>query len=455
MATRSSPSAPGSRSAPAAERGPGRRWLALVLGALMLVPALPALSLEPGPIILVPGLTGAKLRELATGKVVWGNGSNVLFPRDGGYGLARSLEEGAPSRLEAFDVIESLSVGIVVRKKIYGPVLRHFEKGGHRLSSLQAADPSSTFFSFPYDWREDVVQSAQLLARNLEELRIARGDEVLRVSLICQSSGAIICRYFAKYGGAEIDEAERSEGSEKRLIAIDKLVLVGTANGGSLRNLEFLHRGRSYLAGIGRTSEPEVNFSFASIFPDLPCYRRDLFVDGSGRPLEVDLFDPANWLKYGWSIFGAEARERVEASGRRDLFGNEKTRIAFLERVLDRARRVQKLLLDDAPSFAVETYHSIQNSAAATAERAVLIEGSTGWRTLFSGDDEIGDELEAKLAADGDGHATLGSQLWLSPQEQAALGSKSIYVPGGHFSLIIGDESLAALSEIFDLAPGR
>ena len=40
------------------------------------------------PVIVVPGITGTRLRDGESGKLVWGSARNVFFPRDGGYRLA-------------------------------------------------------------------------------------------------------------------------------------------------------------------------------------------------------------------------------------------------------------------------------------------------------------------------------------------------------------------------------
>ena len=435
------------------------RSSALVLLAIVL-PALtaeaPVVAADKGLIVLVPGLTGSKLRDPVTGRVIWGNGRNLLFPRDGGYSLAVSIDRQPPTRLEAFDVVRTISLG-VFRRKFYGPVLTLFEKGGRTVGSLLDPEPADDFLTFPYDWRLDLVSSAQELSERLELLRIERGQETLQVSLICQSFGASVCRYFAKYGGLALEEAERGVGIERRSVLIEHVVLVGTANGGALRSLLMLDRGRSYIPGIGRHNHPEAAFTMTSLYQDLPFYRSDLFLDLEGRPLEVDLFDPDNWVKYGWSIFGDKSRGRVAASGRTDLFADEEARRLFVERSLERARRLHQVLKADSTSFVAKAYHSIQSKESETLERAVLARTHNGWKTFFHGDDELeGKEpVVGMLTSMGDGHGTQKSQEWLSTQERAVLAASTVYVSGGHFSLILDSKAEALLSRIFELDSPR
>src|SRR5262249_37250873 len=139
----------------------------------------------------------------------------------------------------------------------------------------------------------------------LVALARARGEERLRVALICQSNGAHICRYLAKYGGASLEEAEAGRAAPPRELEITRMVLVGTANGRSLRMLREMHRGRPYVPlSLGRRLQPETLFTFPSFYQDLPVYRSDVFLDEKGRTLDVDLFSAAAWETYGWTIYG-------------------------------------------------------------------------------------------------------------------------------------------------------
>jgi hypothetical protein len=60
------------------------------------------------------------------------------------------------------------------------------------------------------------------------------------------------------------------------------------------------------------------------------------------------------------------------------------------------------------------------------------------WRTWFSGDRRVERDphLQALASAPGDGHATLDSQDWLSPQERQALARPTVHVRAAHRELI-------------------
>ena len=348
------------------------------------------------PVVFVPGVTGVELRDSRTGEVVWGEGRNLLGPDDDGSRLAL----GPQDTLEPAGPIERISV-FGIQKPIYGPLRELLVRAGYV--------PEKTLFFFGYDWRRDLAESAGRLRDRLEEIRRARGLERLEVDLVCQSSGAHLCRYLAKY------EAPPT-------LSVRRLVLVGASNGGSLRILRELDRGRRYVPLVGRFMSPEVLFTFPSLFQDLPIYRSDLFLDEKGRPMDVDLWDPESWRRYGWSVQGRDEE---------------------LRRVLSEARRFQEMLHADSPRFGNTRIYVVGSADQPTPDRAVLARDGKEWKTFFTGDPWLSRRptLEALATATGDEHATVASQDWLSPQEKAALALPPRRVKGGHFEALLTVEA--------------
>ena len=422
----------------AARRGTIRAAAALEL-------RLPGSSL----VVLVPGATGSMLRQPG-GRVVWGRGLDLLGPRDGGYPLVRPIARaGAGARLEAFAVIETIRLAGIVRKPVYGPLLRALEAIGYRRGELSRPRPADTLLPFAWDWRTSHAAAAARLAESLETVRQARGVDVLPVALVCQSSGAHLCRFFAKYGGASLEDVEAGRAGPPERIAVTRLVLVGSSNGGGLRILRELDRGRRYVPLVGRKFQPETLFTFPALYEDLPAYRDDLFLDPEGRTLDVDLYDAESWITYGWSAFGEDARRRLARLGASSRFGAEAQRLDYLRATLDRARRLQRALRAEAQWSRAPCYHLIQGrSDPETPERAVLASAGGAWRLLFPGDRAVDRDplLRGLTTAVGDGHATLASQLWLGTEEIAALAGPPVYVPGAHFELILSSEATAALA---------
>jgi len=401
------------------------------------------------PVILVPGITGSLLRDRVTRKIVWGTGYRLVTPHDGGYAVAQPIggSRAAPE-FEAFAVIEKIRLGPVT-KDIYGPIARLLETNGYRRGDLNAPRPEENLFLFPYDWRLDNEVTVRLLLEKLEGVRRSRGEDRLGVDLICQSNGAHICRYLIKYGDAPFAQAEAGRAVPPAAIDVGKLILVGTSNGGSLRILRELDRGRKYISVIGRKIQPEVLFTFPALFQDLPGYRAKLFLDERGRPLDIDLYDPANWEKYGWSIYGAEARKRMARRGGAEIFGGPEQWTAYLRETLAQVRRLQRLLVRDVDGFGATRYYLLQNVYNETPDYAVLLEEDGEWKTLFTGDEELMRRpyLHALASAPGDGHASLESQMWLSPQERAAIAARPFYIRDEHFEMILDPATLRCLVE--------
>jgi hypothetical protein len=399
---------------------------------------------EKRPVILLPGFSGSALINPHNERVVWGNSVRVISPRDGGYELALPVleEERDLQAYEARGVVLKMRFGIYTLD-IYGSLVEAFTANGYTAGDIHAPTKDDNFFVFPYDWRYNNVRAAERLSRALERLRVVRGDETLEVDIICQSNAARIARYYIKYDGAPMKQAEAGDATPPQNVIVKNLFLVGTANGGATNGFRNLLEGRSYAPLIGRTFQPEVAFSFEAAFETMPSYRAPIFFDEEGSPLDVDIFDADNWKKYGWSIYSDEVAERLAKDRRRDLFGNDVDRADHLQRSLSRAQRLHQLLRADAEGFPSETrYHSIQNAYRPTRDRTLLTQDKEGkWQTIFPAHKKINETPLKELAyAPGDGHATLQSQEWLSPQEQAALEGETLFVPVYH-RLIIRHET--------------
>lgn len=396
---------------------------------------------ERTPVILLPGITGSQLRERDGGRVVWGNARNFFWPRDGGYSVVVPVTAG-PDRvdpIESFAPVLQFKLLGIFRIEFYGAMVRLMEANGYRVGDLDDPQPGDSFFILDYDWRFGNVHAAAELERALERLRQARGEEVLTVHFIGQSNAGRIVRYFLKYGGASLDDAESGAAVPPARIRADKVILIGTDNGGALGTLDTLHNGRSYLPLLGRKFHPETMFSFESLFETLPLYRDDLFFDEEGRPLAVSLHDAESWQRYGWSVFAAKTARRIDRSGRADLFGVEADRVRYLQGALDRSRRLYALLMRDVEGFGRPRYYYLQNAYLPTGERAMLKRTSDGeWKIVFATEAELKRDpyLLTVAAAPGDGYASLDSQMRVSPQEQAALARPPVYIPAGHRDII-------------------
>ncbi len=426
-------------------------WLALAaMGAPTPVPQPSGSGSSRVPVVFVPGVTGVELRQAGSDKILWGRGNNLFFPRDRGYGIARAIQAGpARSRVVAGDVMLQLRLAGVVRKPVYQPLVDLLEASGYRLGDLDDPRPEDSLYLFGYDWRQDNVESAHQLLERLEQVRQARGESRLAVTLVCQSNGAHLCRYLARYGAATLEEAEAGNGRLPASLEIRKIVLMGSSNGGSIRILRELNRGRRYVPWVGRTWAPETFFGYESLYQDLPAYTDDLFVDAEGRAMSVDLYDVASWSKYQWSVYSPEVASRLARNRHPELFGDVAARKAFLTRVLRSAERLQKLLRRDSGGSTAGRYYLIRNDFNETPARALLVEEKSGWKTHFIGDPAVDrhPSLFGRLSAKGDGHSTRESQQWLSRPEMELSSPRVMNVEGRHFDMILRQEAQRYLLE--------
>lgn len=401
------------------------------------------------PVVFVAGITGNALVDPTTGDAQWGTGKRVFFPRDRGYGVALPLVDDPDrrlvgSRLEPGPILEEVRVLGVIRGKAYRGVLEALVASGLVRGDLARPRPGDALFTFSYDWRRDDVDEARRLVEALERLRVARGEERLRVALVCQSNGGYLCRWAAKYGAGSLDDALAGRAGPPSRIEVTRIVLVGTASDGALRILRFLHDGRRYVQRIGRLLSPEALFTFPSLYEDLPADGR-VFLDERGRGLDDDLGDPETWRRLGLSIFDPEIARRADR--RPELFGDEARRLAFLAERLERARRFHAALRADPPGYLAPAFFSLQNPYDATPVRVVLARENGRTVLRFPDDPALDPYLAALTAGPGDGHASLASQESLSPAETAAL-RPPFHVAGDHFELILAPQSLRRLVEM-------
>lgn len=395
-------------------------------------PVLPELRerLAETTVVLVPGVTGTKLVDRSTGRTVWGNTWSFLSPHDGGHAMALPIVNSQDT-IDPDGPIEEIRL-LTYRKEVYGTVVRLMEKNGLRRGDLENPRDGDRFFFFNYDWRRDNIAAARQLARQLELL--GRFAQRRRVALICQSNAAYICRYLAKYGDVSLAQAETGARRPVSAVALEKIILVGNSNGGAMRILHGLDRGRRYVKFVGRTWLPETIFTVRSLFQDLPVVPSDLFVSAEGNALAIDLFDAESWKTYGWSVYRSDARQR--ASRRPDLFGTEADRDAYLRENLAAAKRLHALMQRDSADTRLPRFYSIQSDSLATPARAMITARNGKWETRFFHDDHLPKALAAVVSAPGDAHATVQSQQFLSPAEKAALVRPTIYVNEQHFEII-------------------
>jgi hypothetical protein len=251
------------------ERGRELAWRRLLLARRMRAVG------ERTPVVLVPGMCGTRLVD-EQGRVVWGSLARLYA------GPSITTATRSAGLLESIEVIPGVA-GV----DVYGGLVRFLERAGYRRGE--------DLFVLDYDWRTGALDGAGALARALAAIR-GVGDE--RVDVIALSTGGIVTRaYLAEHGAA----------------AIRRVVYVGAPQRGSFDALACLHRGFRFAPG-GRRFAPSEAAALQISFDALPHPDERVFVDNAGNTLELDLYDPATWMRLGMTAAPGDLAARLESA---------------------------------------------------------------------------------------------------------------------------------------------
>ncbi|MEN1728225.1 MAG: hypothetical protein AAGJ52_07265 [Pseudomonadota bacterium] len=249
-------------------------------------------------------------------------------------------------------------LGLPLNLEVYAGVLGVLGVGGYRDESLGLAGAVDygpghyTCYQFPYDWRRDIAESAASLQAFLEEKALvvesayaAQGIELsrpLKFDVVTHSMGGLVARNFLMYGSQPLPE----DGSLPELTWdgaewVERLILVGTPNGGSALAVRNLLDGFS-LGPLQIQYPPALLGTYPSAYQLLPRNHHGAarWAD-SNEPVD-NLFDPQLWADQGWGLM-AESQDRYLADYWSDL-GDRDARRA-------RAGRLQARLLRRAEQF--------------------------------------------------------------------------------------------------------
>ena len=392
------------------------------------------------PVIVIPGILGSKLVTNQSKKqVVWGSfAGGYANPQttSGARLFALPMDEGQPLRNLHDDVVPDgvldrlrfSLLGLPLELRAYVNILGTLGVGGFRDEGLGPAlaveygDDHFTCFQFAYDWRRDLVESAQALHEYIVEKKkyVRReikerfeGDKSdIKFDLVAHSMGGLVARYYLRYGAADLP----ADGSAPELTwagaeHVARVILVGTPNAGSIKSLLELVNGTRFGPFLP-AYPPAVLGTMPSIYQLLPRGRHQPMINAKtgtslGEPTSLAL-----WEKMQWGLL-AEDQDRVlaqllpNAPSRHDRLFVAKD---HLQKCLKRARRFQDALDADAPRpDGVELY--LFAGDAVTTRAAVAVDAESGrlqtarWgpgdgtvlRRSAGMDERLGDEWTPKL----------------------------------------------------------
>lgn len=439
------------------------------------------------PVIIIPGASGSKLVNSRTGKTVW---FSVRRDKDDDLRLPMTSPVLARNRdaLQAEDIIRSVEVlPVVLEIEVYDSLIGSLEKRGYTEAKWESPKATDVFYVFPYDWRRDNVETAHLLMRRMAAVKRQLRRPDLKFDIIAHSMGGLVARYAAMYGTSQLS-ANRPVPNWSGAAHINKLMMFGTPNEGSYSAFESLLDGYPIVANrrlpFIDDLKPEDVMTIPAIYQLLPHQASGRILDENLKPLNVDLYNVDNWIKYGWGSIAdpkflsklrdarrlalknkeIKPKERDPKESREDRLISTLTFAqvrAFMASALNRARQFHRALNVPSKDPPVEMY-AYGGNCEQTLDAIVLIkdEEKDRWTTLLDAKDiktRAGAELKkdvvrAAMFSEGDGRVTKRSLLaeGKGPELTGALSIKlSFLACGKHTKLFleepIQDSFLSAL----------
>jgi len=276
---------------------------------------------DRNPIIVIPGILGSKLVDGDSGQVVWGvfgSGAIKHGAADGRRTLSLPVSASGWPRdgVRPDGVLDELQIawGFNFRFKAYSQMLAAFGVGGYLdpahagLDTVDYGEEHFTCFQFAYDWRRSCAENAALLGEFIEEKRryVAKerkrlygSTKPVKFDLCAHSMGGLVARYHLMYGSQPLSRDGRMSVTWAGARHVDKLIVVGTPNGGSVYPFKDLKEGFR-LSPILPKFEPAVIGTMPSTYELLPPGGGAPLIDEHSKP--IDFYDVGEWESRGWGL---------------------------------------------------------------------------------------------------------------------------------------------------------
>lgn len=405
-------------------------------------------SSTPGlPVILIPGVFGSKLSDPGTGEELWpGAWHRLLFSSYAD--LALEINPATltlkPSRLVTTGIAEH-----ALQQDFYRPILKTLiDFGGYVLTTsgapLQKNEHQSDqrrLYVFAYDWRLDIVDNVRALDQLVSAIQKDYGNPAQQVNIVAHSMGGLIARYYLRHGSRDVLDGMAHTVSMAGAKNVNKLMLLGTPNLGSVSSLH------AFIAGekvVWNRIAPQTLATFPSGYQLFPHPLNTWLVDADVRMQHDDLFDPKTWQKFGWSVFD-----------KTQLQGADTTAIALKQKFfayqLERSRRLAWMLSVEEPVSPVR-YALFGGGCHPTPARLLLERSDESARPdvvrLHSSDiskPKPGIDYDALMTEPGDGRVTKPSLLARESLDPGAAQNEDSFLPVAYsFFLCEGHTSLTS-----------
>ncbi len=376
------------------------------------------------PVIIIPGLLGSELINRETNETVWfdlGRSKNDDLRLPISADLAANRDNLIPG-----DILRNIKyLKFFPETEIYSKAATSLEVPGDyhegKWDAPNENDFQDTYYVFPYDWRRDNVENAQLLIKRIDDLKTKLKRPDLKFNIIAHSMGGLIARYAAMYGTADLPTgARRITPNWSGATRINKVFLVGTPNEGSITSLDALING--YAIGPRGINIPFIQdltrfdmFTIPALFQLLPHGGTLRAFDDKLKPLRIDIYSEKTWEKYGWTAY-TDPKFAKEFSIREQVAARD-----YFRAVLARARRFHQALDANIGAKSPVSFYLLGSDCKPTLDAVIIRRNGKddGWKTQFKADGfkrsdgtKVTDkELETLIYAKGDGVVTERSFL--------------------------------------------
>ena len=379
------------------------------------------------PVIIIHGLTGSTLVDARTGKQFWPGSLGTLA-----FSNFSDLRQMSSEDREGEGLVPGTLMYDVAGVDFYGELLRTLEGAGRYERGVPGQPVGSArrrYYVLLYDWRKDNIVAVRKLHALIEQIRRDYGDPKLRVDIIAHSNGGTITNYYLRYGPNDLPPSGLPtpwlEGGQR----IRRVVMLGTPVLGAVTSLERLVYGTRLAL---RTVPVEVMASFSSPFLALPHPKTKPIIDTQGRPVAIDIYDPAQWRDHHWGVYAPEVIERVRGSAPTPEEGARAVAQmhSVFEANLRRAERMQWALSAPYPPMPVDIA-TFGGDCEVTAGHAVMLDEADGGRLVFKpgqaatargklAGEHSRRDFESLMYEPGDGLVTRSSQTARRPLDVAA-----------------------------------
>ncbi|MCI7643485.1 MAG: hypothetical protein MST10_03895 [Lentisphaeria bacterium] len=328
------------------------------------------------PVIVVHGLVGSKLLNQDNGRVLWGEFSPRMFEDDFLTELARPISPDLPlnrlkDNVKAIEMMRTAQVDILnisFELPGYDGLLDILRRGGYVFEGDVMPEDKHYYsmFTFCYDWRSDIPEIAaelhqfiltkrRYLQKKYEELYGIKDYDV-QFDIIGHSMGGLVSRYYLRFGDQPMTENDPPRLDWRGSRYVDKLIMIGTPNGGYLDTCLELINGLK-IVPVAPLIPPAFIGTFPTFYQMMPRAAAGAVIDEKGR--KVDMFDPEVWIANQWGLADPGQDKYLEKLMPKVKSPKRRRQIALehLRKSLSRARQfVEIMAVESIPPEDVELY---------------------------------------------------------------------------------------------------